>query len=138
MLAIFNSELVQPPKELKSPVLDFQNTPKLSRDILNDFVSSQPTNAFSISFRDKASLAYAPPLKPHSMSHTHRYIFHLSDYSLSFFGGISRSLRYSFLTVFKLKPIIKFSFLSLIFKEEVVNHVACVKLIRPNCQFYVI
>lgn len=64
MLAIFKKGVIDPPKELNSPASSLQSNsikPKNTQDALNDFLSSQPTNAFSIAFSDKASLAFAPP-----------------------------------------------------------------------------
>ncbi|XVF27661.1 hypothetical protein REPUB_Repub14bG0127800 [Reevesia pubescens] len=65
MLAIFNKGLVNPPEELHSPAsLGSSRKPKLPVEILNDFLSSNPTNAFSIGFGASASLAYLPPQNP--------------------------------------------------------------------------
>ncbi|XVE51315.1 hypothetical protein DITRI_Ditri02bG0030100 [Diplodiscus trichospermus] len=62
MLAIVNKGLVNPPEELQSPAsLNSSRKPKLPVEILNDFLSSNPTNAFSIGFGAAASLAYVPP-----------------------------------------------------------------------------
>ncbi|XWS68730.1 hypothetical protein CRYUN_Cryun04dG0116700 [Craigia yunnanensis] len=65
MLAIFNKGLVNPPEELHSPAsLKSSRKPKLPVEILNGFLSSNPTNAFSIGFEAAASLAYVPPQNP--------------------------------------------------------------------------
>lgn len=68
MLAIFNKGVVDPPKELNSPASSASSSlqsnsinPKHPQDVLNDFLSSHPANAFSMTFGDKASLAFAPP-----------------------------------------------------------------------------
>ncbi|KAB1221927.1 Stem-specific protein TSJT1 [Morella rubra] len=67
MLGIFNNALVQPPRELNSPAeLSSSVKPKLSQEILEDFVS-QSGNAFSVSFGNGTSLAYVPPEKPNSI-----------------------------------------------------------------------
>lgn len=68
MLAIFNKDLVQPPKELNSPAMsNSAKKPKLPHEILNDFLSSHSNNAFSIGFGNSASLSYVPPEKPYSV-----------------------------------------------------------------------
>ncbi|KAJ4703448.1 putative Stem-specific protein TSJT1 [Melia azedarach] len=62
MLAIFNKGLVNPPQELHSPAsLISSAKPKLPGEIFNEFLSSQPSNAFSINFGNAAALAYVPP-----------------------------------------------------------------------------
>lgn len=61
MLGIFKESLVNPPQELKSPAsLNSTTTPKPPRDILNHFMSSNPSSAFSMSFGNDALLAYSP------------------------------------------------------------------------------
>ncbi|KAG6777021.1 hypothetical protein POTOM_016819 [Populus tomentosa] len=58
MLAIFNKGLVNPPQELYSPAsLCSSRKPKLPEEIVKDFVSSNPSNAFTMSFGDSALLA---------------------------------------------------------------------------------
>lgn len=71
MLGIFNKKLVNAPKELNSPAsLQVPAKPKKTQlqfpqDALKDFLSSHPTNAFSLSFADKAAtIAFAPPARP--------------------------------------------------------------------------
>lgn len=62
MLTIFNKELMNPPNELHSPAsLNSSNKPKSPQEIMKDFSSSNPNNAFSIGFGSKALFAYAPP-----------------------------------------------------------------------------
>jgi hypothetical protein len=62
MLAIFNKGLVNPPQELYSPAsLCSSRKPKLPEEIVKDFVSANPPNAFSLSFGDAALLAYIQP-----------------------------------------------------------------------------
>lgn len=78
MLGIFNKELVNAPKELNSPVAIMHGTTKpmkqqLPHDSLNTFLSSYSPNAFSFSFANKATLAFAPP--PFPSFHNHRFIF---------------------------------------------------------------
>jgi len=68
MLGIFNKGLVQPPQELNSPAtLKSSVKPKLSQEILRDFVSPDSGNAVSISFGDATSFAYLPPENPFSI-----------------------------------------------------------------------
>ncbi|KAJ6738144.1 NUCLEOPHILE AMINOHYDROLASE-RELATED [Salix koriyanagi] len=58
MLAIFNKGLVNPPQELYSPAsLCSSRKPKLPGEIVKDFVSSNPSKAFTMSFGDAALLA---------------------------------------------------------------------------------
>lgn len=62
MLAIFNKESVNPPQELQSPAsLISSRKPKHPAKILEDFLSSNPKKAFSISFGSAGSIAYVPP-----------------------------------------------------------------------------
>lgn len=64
MLGIFKKKLVNPPEELNSPAsLNSSKNSKLPDEILNDFISSNPSNAFSISFGNDAFLAYSPSNK---------------------------------------------------------------------------
>ncbi|KAB2065211.1 Stem-specific TSJT1 [Gossypium arboreum] len=73
MLAIFSKGLVNPPQELHSPAsLTSSMKPKLPFEILNGFVCSNPTNAFSMRFGSSASLAYVPP---HNPSSTYKRLF---------------------------------------------------------------
>lgn len=66
MLALFNKGLVNPPQELNSPASPGSSKrPKLPEQILRDFVSSDPSNAFAMSFSGVASLAYIRPENRH-------------------------------------------------------------------------
>ena len=81
MLAIFNKGLVTPPEELYSTAsLGSSRKPKLPVEILNDFLSSNPTNVFSIGFEAGASLAYVPPQNP-CTTYQRYNSFILSSYS---------------------------------------------------------
>jgi hypothetical protein len=61
MLAIFNKKLVNPPQELNSPApLNSSRKSKLPDEILHDFTSFNPSNAFSMNFGNDAFLAYSP------------------------------------------------------------------------------
>lgn len=74
MLAIFNKGLVNPPKELHSPAsVSSSRKPKLPVEILEDFLSANPNNAFSIGFGAAASLAYVP--QQNSCTTYQRYLF---------------------------------------------------------------
>lgn len=84
MLGLFNKGLVQPPQELNSPApLSSSLKPKLSQEILKDFVSHS-TNAFSVSFGNATSLAYLPQEKPYS---THQRYLSLSPLSYVLSNG---------------------------------------------------
>jgi len=61
MLGIFTKKLVNPPQELNSPApLNSSNKSKLPHEILHDFTSFNPSNAFSLNFGNDAILAYSP------------------------------------------------------------------------------
>ncbi|KAL2627289.1 hypothetical protein GLYMA_07G195300v4 [Glycine max] len=65
MLAIFKDNLVNPPEELNSPAsLNSSKRSKLPNEILQEFQSYNPSNAFSMSFGNDALLAYSPSNKP--------------------------------------------------------------------------
>ncbi|KAE9599288.1 hypothetical protein Lal_00043974 [Lupinus albus] len=68
MLGIFKEKLVNAPKELNSPAsLNASNNSKQTHEILQDFISSKPPNAFYISFGNDALLAHSP--SNHSLIH---------------------------------------------------------------------
>ncbi|XP_019184689.1 PREDICTED: stem-specific protein TSJT1-like [Ipomoea nil] len=60
MLAIFQKELVNPPKELSSPA-SLGSSMKVvpPQEAINNFLSANPSNGFSLGFGDKAFLAYS-------------------------------------------------------------------------------
>ncbi|KAE9594997.1 hypothetical protein Lal_00041352 [Lupinus albus] len=61
MLGIFKERLVSAPKELNSPAsLNSSTKHKLPHEILQDFMSFNPSNAFYISFGNDALLAHSP------------------------------------------------------------------------------
>lgn len=65
MLAIFKDNLVNPPEELNSPAsLNSSTNSKHPNEILQHFISSNPSNAFSMSFGNDALLGYSPSNKP--------------------------------------------------------------------------
>ncbi|KAK7412316.1 hypothetical protein VNO78_03769 [Psophocarpus tetragonolobus] len=64
MLGIFK-KLVKAPKELKSPAsFNSCTKPKISHEILQDFMTCNSSNAFSMCFGTDALLAYCPSNKP--------------------------------------------------------------------------
>ncbi|KDP20946.1 hypothetical protein JCGZ_21417 [Jatropha curcas] len=88
MLAIFNKQLVNPPQELHSPAsLASSRKPKFPQQILQDFVSSDPSNAFCISFGGAASLAYIPPKNHHFVNQ--RLFCGLNDMYCIFLGSLN-------------------------------------------------
>lgn len=65
MLAIFHKAFAHLPEELNSPssasaVNGAKKLPKLPEDTLKHFLSSYPSNTFSITFGDAAVLSYVP------------------------------------------------------------------------------
>lgn len=59
MLAIFNKSLVNPPQELDSPAsLSSPRKPKVPEEILEEFVSANPSDTFSVNFPVGAAFAY--------------------------------------------------------------------------------
>ena len=86
MLGIFKEKLFNAPKELKSPAsLSSCTEPKPSNEIVNDFMSSNSSNAFSMCFGNDALLAYSPSKNPS----THQRLFSgLDDIYCVFMGGL--------------------------------------------------
>ncbi|XP_015947533.1 stem-specific protein TSJT1 [Arachis duranensis] len=66
MLGIFKEKLVNAPKELNSPASlnSSNNKPKLSHEILHNFMSNNSSNAFCMNFGHDALLAYSPLNQP--------------------------------------------------------------------------
>ncbi|KAL3503242.1 hypothetical protein ACH5RR_037691 [Cinchona calisaya] len=59
MLAIFHKAFANPPDELNSPASQHGNKkPKSPEETLKEFLSSHPSDAFSLNFGDAAVLAY--------------------------------------------------------------------------------
>ncbi|XP_014517573.1 stem-specific protein TSJT1 [Vigna radiata var. radiata] len=86
MLGIFKEKLVNAPKELKSPAsMSWCSKPKLSNEILNDFMSSNSSNAFSMCFGNDALVAYSPS---NSNSTHHRFFSGLDDIYCVFMGEL--------------------------------------------------
>ncbi|XP_043688695.1 stem-specific protein TSJT1-like [Telopea speciosissima] len=90
MLAIFNKTVAHPPKELHSP--DSSRTAKksnlISEEILKDFLSSHPDNAFSMSFNSAAVLAYVRPDRIYS-PHNQRLFCGYDEIYCVFMGSLS-------------------------------------------------
>ncbi|KAG4945577.1 hypothetical protein JHK82_041629 [Glycine max] len=86
MLGIFKEKLVKAPKELNSPAsLNSCTKPKLSHEILQDFMSCNSSNAFSMCFGNEALLAYSPSNKPS----IHQRLFSgLDNIYCVFLGGL--------------------------------------------------
>ncbi|XP_028775558.1 stem-specific protein TSJT1 isoform X2 [Neltuma alba] len=83
MLGIFKESLVNPPQELKSPAsVNSATKPKLPHDILNHFISSNPTSAFYMSFGMDALFAYSP-------STPNRMFCGLDDIYCTFLGSLN-------------------------------------------------
>ncbi|TKY71680.1 Stem-specific protein TSJT1 [Spatholobus suberectus] len=86
MLGIFKEKLVNAPKELNSPAsLNSCTKPKLSHEILQDFMTCNSSNAFSMCFGTDALLAYSPSNKP---SIHHRLFSGLDNIYCVFLGGL--------------------------------------------------
>lgn len=61
MLGIFNKNLVNPPQELNCPApLNSSKKSKLPDEILQHFISFNPSHAFSMNFGNDAILGYSP------------------------------------------------------------------------------
>ncbi|GAV74429.1 DUF3700 domain-containing protein [Cephalotus follicularis] len=88
MLAIFDKGLVNPPQELHSPAsLHTSKKPKLTQEILNDFLFPHQQNAFSVQFGDAALLAYVPPENPYT--HHQRSFCGLDNIYCIFLGSLN-------------------------------------------------
>lgn len=74
MLAIFHKAFAHPPEELSSPASAAHNHPQLPQETLKHFLSSHPTDTFSMTFGDAAVLAYVRP-NNHSFLHHHQRLF---------------------------------------------------------------
>lgn len=65
MLAIFHKAFANPPEELNSPASHKgPKKPKLPEETLRDFLSSHPTNTFSMTFAHAAVLAFVRSDRP--------------------------------------------------------------------------
>ncbi|KAK7412327.1 hypothetical protein VNO78_03781 [Psophocarpus tetragonolobus] len=86
MLGIFKEKLVNAPKELNSPAsLNSCTKAKPSDEILEDFMSCNSSNAFSMCFGSDAVLAYSPLSRPS----IHQRLFSgLDNIYCVFLGGV--------------------------------------------------
>lgn len=86
MLGIFKEKLVNPPQELNSPAsLDSSIRSKLPNEIIKEFISYNPSKAFSMSFGNDALLAFSPSNKPF----IHQGFCVLDDIYCMFLGGLN-------------------------------------------------
>ncbi|KAL2344022.1 hypothetical protein Fmac_005307 [Flemingia macrophylla] len=86
MLGIFKEKLVNPPEELNSPAsLDSPIRSKLPNEILQEFISYNPSNTFSMSFGNDALLAFSPSNKPS----IHQGFCVLDDICCMFLGSLN-------------------------------------------------
>ncbi|KAK7327908.1 hypothetical protein VNO77_22001 [Canavalia gladiata] len=86
MLGIFKEKLVNAPKELNSPAsLNSCTKPKPPHEVLQNFMSCNSSNAFSMSFGNDALLAYSPSNKP---SIHHRLFSSLDNIYCVFLGSL--------------------------------------------------
>lgn len=74
MLAIFHKAFVNPPEELSSPASASHDNPQLPQETLKHFLSSNPTDTFSMTFGDAAVLAYVTPNNHSFLPRHQRYI----------------------------------------------------------------
>ncbi|KAK6917530.1 protein of unknown function DUF3700 [Dillenia turbinata] len=89
MLAIFNKGMCNPPRELNSPVsMGASMKPKNPQEILNDFMSSNSSNAFSLCFAN-ASLAFLPNQSHNSLFQTQRMFCGSGDIYCIFLGSLN-------------------------------------------------
>lgn len=87
MLGIFTKKLVNPPQELNSPApLNSSNKSKLPHEILHDFTSFNPSNAFSLNFGNDAILAYSPS---NNTSKHHGLFCGLDNIYCAFMGSLN-------------------------------------------------
>lgn len=99
MLAIFHKAFAHPPEELNSPASHkCSKKPKLPDETLKEFLSSHPTNTFSMSFGDAAVLAYVRP-------HHHSFLHHNQRFNvLAYVAIIELKICFKFLSLLELSP----------------------------------
>ncbi|KAK6932546.1 protein of unknown function DUF3700 [Dillenia turbinata] len=89
MLAIFNKGTCDPPRELNSPAsMEASMKPKNPHEILNEFMSSKSSNAFSLCFAN-ASLAFLPNQSRNSLNQTQRMFCGSGDIYCIFLGSLN-------------------------------------------------
>ncbi|KAK4439206.1 Stem-specific protein TSJT1 [Sesamum alatum] len=90
MLAIFHKAFAHPPEELNSPASHkVAKKPKLPEETLKEFLSSHPTNTFSMSFGDAAVLAYVRPDRCSFLHHNQRLFCGYDDIYCLFMGSLN-------------------------------------------------
>ncbi|KAL0353737.1 UNVERIFIED_CONTAM: Stem-specific protein TSJT1 [Sesamum angustifolium] len=90
MLAIFHKAFAHPPEELNSPASHkVAKKPKLPEETLHEFLSSHPTNTFSMSFGDAAVLAYVRPDRCSWLHHNQRLFCGYDDIYCLFMGSLN-------------------------------------------------
>ncbi|PIN22624.1 hypothetical protein CDL12_04662 [Handroanthus impetiginosus] len=89
MLAIFHKAFAHPPEELNSPASGKgSKKPKLPEETLKEFISSHPTNSFSMGFGDAAVLAYVRPHHHSFLRHNQRLFCGYDDIYCLFMGSL--------------------------------------------------
>ncbi|XP_077241732.1 stem-specific protein TSJT1-like [Tasmannia lanceolata] len=92
MLGIFHKAFAHPPEELNSPVSSSETAKGCEKakhpdEILKGFLSSNPSDSFSTTFGDEASLAY---VRSHNHFSTHQRLFcGFDDIYCLFFGSLN-------------------------------------------------
>ena len=121
MLGIFTKKLVNPPQELNSPApLNSSNKSKLPHEILQDFTSFNPSNAFSMNFGNDAILAYSPS---NNTSKHHGYVtirFEFSEFRFQLIC-LSSCKKFGFFNPFKY-IILCFFILAKFVYNKIANH----------------
>lgn len=88
MLAIFHKAFANPPEELNSPASHKgPKKPKLPEETLRDFLSSHPTNTFSMTFAHAAVLAFVRSDRPDPIRQ--RLFCGLDDIYCLFLGSLN-------------------------------------------------
>ena len=88
MLAIFHEAFAHPPEELNSPAsYKGIKKPKVPEETLQDFISHNPNNTFSMSFGNSAVMAYVRP--PTSFPTPQRQFCGFDDIYCLFLGSLN-------------------------------------------------
>ncbi|PIM97929.1 hypothetical protein CDL12_29595 [Handroanthus impetiginosus] len=86
MLGVFKNGVVNPPKELHSPI-EGSSRPKSTEETLKDFLASNGNNGFFLGFAEKGFLAYAPSQR--SVVSHQRLFCGLNDVYCVFIGSLN-------------------------------------------------
>jgi hypothetical protein len=92
MLAIFHKAFANPPDELNSPASNngkISSKPKLPEETLHEFLSSHPSNTFSMSFGDAAVLAFVRPDRSPSFGSPQRLFSGYDNVYCLFMGSLN-------------------------------------------------